>query len=140
MNVRRFLRIIVAVTLAVSALGCTVRARRPDGPHREALEFADALSDEAVACTREHAPEGKGQVVLAAELTRAGEAPIIHDVGSTPGSDAVIACTKQRATEKLRSPRDAPAPFVRLKLPLPLVTSEVTYAFVEELPHAEPAP
>jgi hypothetical protein len=140
MNVRRFLPVVIAATLIISALGCTVRARRPEGPHREALEFADALSDEAVACMREHAPEGKGQVVIAAELTRAGEAPVIHDVGSTPGSDAVIACTKQRVTEKLRSPRDAPAPFVRLRLPLPLVTSEVTYAFVQELPHVEPAP
>jgi hypothetical protein len=140
MNVRRFPVLVVAAALTVSALGCTVRERRPDGPYREAQEFADALSDEAVDCTREHAPAGTGQVVIAAELTRAGEAPIIHDVGSSPGSDAVIACTKQRATEKLRSPRTSPAPFVRIRVPLPLVTSEVKYAFVQELPHSEPAP
>lgn len=120
-------------------LGCTVRSRRPDGPNREAQELADALSDEAVDCTRDHAPDGKGNVVIAAELTRAGEAPIIHDLGSTPGSGALIACIKQRASEKLRSPHSSPAPFVRIRVPLPLVTSEVTYAFVKELPPPEPA-
>jgi hypothetical protein len=140
MNVRRSLPVVVAAVLSVSALGCTVRGRRPDGPFREAQEFADALSDEAVACTREHAPAGTGQVVIAADLTHAGEPPIIQDVGSSPGSDAVIECTKQRAAEKLRSPRTAPAPFVRIRVPLPLVTSEVAYAFVSELPHSEPAP
>mgnify|MGYP001604367178 CR=1 FL=1 len=119
---RRILAVVVAA-LCVSTLGCTVRGRRPDGPYREAQEFADALSDEAVDCAREHAPAGKGEVVIAAELTHPGEAPIILDVGSSPGSDAVIACTKQRATEKLRVPRTAPAPFVRVRLPLPLVTS-----------------
>jgi hypothetical protein len=140
MNVRRFPAVVVAAALSLSALGCTVRARRPDGPYREAQEFADALSDEAVACTREHAPAGKGHVVIAAEVTRAGEAPIIHDLGSSPGSDAVIACTQERATEKLRTPRTSPAAFVRIRVPLPLVTSEVTYVFVQELPHSEPAP
>jgi hypothetical protein len=140
MSLRQFRAVVVAAAMGVSALGCTVRERRPDGPYREAQEFADALSDEAVACTREHAPDGKGQVVIAAELTRAGEAPIIQDVGSSPGSDAVVACTKQRAAEKLRVPRTAPAPFVRIRVPLPLVTSEVKYAFVQELPHSDPAP
>lgn len=131
---RRSLPGVVAAVLSISALGCMVRDRRPDGPYREAEEFADALSDEAVDCTRDHAPAGTGQVVITAELTRPGDAPIIHDVGSSPGSDAVIACTKQQVAEKLRSPHGAPAPFVRIRVPLPLVTSEVKYAFVKELP------
>ena len=115
-------------------LGCTVRSRRPDGPYRQAEEFADALSDEAVACTREHPPDGKGSVVVAAEFTAEGQAPVIHDAGSMPGSEAVIACVRERAPEKLRSPKNRPAPFVRIKVPVPLVTSEVSYAFMQELP------
>jgi hypothetical protein len=63
-------------------------------------------------------------VVVEAELTAADQAPIIHDAGSSPGSDAVMACVRQRAAEKLRSPATTPAPFVRV--PLPLVTSEVS--------------
>ena len=124
---------LVAVTLA---LGCTVRARRPDGPYRQAEEFVDALSDEAVACTREHAPKGPGQVVVAAEFTGADKPPIIHDIGSSPGSDPIIACIRTRAAEKLRCPASSPAPFARVRVPLPLVTSEVTYAFVQELPQS----
>jgi hypothetical protein len=111
-----------------------VRSRRPDGPYQQAEEFADALSDEAVGCMREHAPVGKGSVVVAAEFTGEGRAPVIHDVGSMPGSEAVLACVRERATEKLRSPKTSPAPFVRVEVPVPLVTSEVTYAFMKELP------
>jgi hypothetical protein len=123
----------------MAAIGCTMRSRRPDGPDREAQELADALSDEAVDCTREHAPDGKGQVVIAADISHAGAAPDVQDAGSSGGTEAVIACIKQRATEKLRSPRSTPAPFVRIRLPLPLVTAEIKYAFMKELPSAEPA-
>jgi len=131
---------IFAVASSVAALGCTVRSRRPDGPQREAQELADALSDEAVDCTREHTPEGKGQVIIAADISRAGERTEVRDAGSSAGCDAVIECIRGRASEKLRNPRTTPAPFVRIKLPLPLVTSEITYAFVQELPSAEPTP
>ena len=55
---------IVVWVVSVSALACTIRERRPDGPYRQAEEFADALSDEAVDCTREHGPEGSGQIDL----------------------------------------------------------------------------
>jgi len=110
-----------------------MRERRPDGPYREAEELADALSDEAVECTRRHAPEGKGAVVVAAELTAAGQAPVIHDAGSMPGSEALLECVRARAAEKLRSPKASPAPFVRVRVPVPLVTSEVTYGFMQEL-------
>lgn len=128
----------VVWVLSVSALGCTVRERRPDGPYRQAEEFADAFSDEAVDCTREHAPEGSGQIVVAAELTSEGKAPIIHDAGSSPGTDAVIACVREHAAEKLRSPSKSPGEFVRIRVPLPLVTSEVKYGFMHELPQAQP--
>ncbi len=125
------------ILLAVSSLaafGCTVRSRRPDGPFREAQELADALSDEAVDCTREHAPEGQGQVVFSSDISHPGAAPEVRDAGSSAGSEAILSCIQARAREKLRNPRTAPAPFVRIKLPLPLVTSEITYAFVKEQP------
>jgi hypothetical protein len=118
----------------VSVLGCTMRERRPDGPYREAEEFADALSDAVVECTGEHSPQGRGSVAIAAEFTAEGQAPVIHDAGSMPGSEPLLACVKQRASHKLRSPKAAPAPFVRIKAPVPLVTSEVKYAFIQELP------
>jgi hypothetical protein len=127
----------VIVALVTAVLGCeATRARRPDGPYREAEEFADSLSDEAVACTREHAPAGKGDVVVAAEFTGAGNVPTVHDAGSLPGSDAVIACVRANVTQKLRSPKTAPAQFVRIRVPVPLDTSGVTYAFMHELPPA----
>ena len=126
---KTILRTIVLAVLFV--LGCTVRERRPDGPYRQAEEFVDALSDEAVACTREHEPKVTGAIVVAAEFTGEGKAPVIHDAGSSPGTDAVVACVRQRATEKLRCPANTPAPFARVRLPLPLVTSEIKYAFVQ---------
>lgn len=131
------LRTPLVASLAVSlviASGCTVRSRRPDGPYREAQEFVDALSDVAVDCTREHAPSGKGRVAVAADMTHAGEVPDIHDAGSSPGTDAVLECVRRGAAEKLRSPKSAPAPYAEVRVPLPLVTSKVTYAFVRELP------
>ena len=118
----------------VGLLGCAVRARRPDGPFRQAEEFADALSDEAVDCTRQHTPSGAGQVAIAAEFTAAEQPPIIHDLGSLPGSDPVVACIREEAAEKLRSPAKVPAKYVRIRVPVPVVTSEVTYAFMPELP------
>ena len=124
----------ILVIIALTCGGCTVRSRRPDGPYREAEEFVDALSDVAVECTREHAPSGDGRVVVAADVTHPGEAPVIHDAGSSAGTDAVITCVRTRASEKLRSPKTAPAPYAVVKLPLPLVTSKVTYAFAQELP------
>lgn len=125
---------VLAVVWSASLLGCTVRSRRPDGPYREAEEFVDALSDIAVDCTREHAPSGKGKVVVAADMSHAGEAPEIHDAGSTADTGAVIACVRERAAEKLKSPKTAPAPYAEVRVPLPLVTSKVKYAFVQELP------
>jgi hypothetical protein len=132
-------RILTIATMAL-ALGCTVRERRPDGPYRLAEEFVDALSDEAVACTRELAPKITGEIVVVAELTPADKPPVIHDGGSAPGTDAVIACVRQRAADKLRTPPSAPAPFAKVRLPLPLVTSEIKYAFVQELPGSHAAP
>jgi hypothetical protein len=113
-----------------------MRARRPDGPYREAEEFVDALSDEAVECTKEHAPSGEGKIVVAADISQPGAAPAIQDAGSSPGTDAVIACVRERAAQKLKNPKKAPAPYAEVKLPLPLVTKKVTYAFVKELPPA----
>ena len=132
-----WLRISFVTVLAVGvvmASGCTVRSRRPDGPYREAQEFVDALSDVTVDCTREHAPSGEGRVVVAADMTHAGEAPAIHDAGSSSGTEAVLECVRKGAAEKLRSPKSAPAPYAEVRVPLPLVTSKVTYAFVRELP------
>jgi hypothetical protein len=127
---------ILFVTLGAIVLACTTRARRPDGPFRAAEEFADALSDDAVACTREHAPTGTGHIAVAAEFTGAGNVPVVNDAGSMPGSDAVIACIRTRATDKLRCPERAPARFVGVRVPVPLVTANVTYAFTDEAPAA----
>jgi hypothetical protein len=127
---RRLATLLIALYW-VSSLGCTLRERRPDGPYREAEEFADALSDEAVACAREHAPAGTGGVAIAAELT--GAVPVIRDAASMPGSEPLITCVRTRATAKLRSPAKAPARFVRIRFPIPLVTSKVTYDFTDEL-------
>jgi hypothetical protein len=138
-NLRGMLAVL-AVASSVTTLACTMRSRRPDGPYREAEELADALSDEAVDCVREHPPEGKGQVILAADISHAGAPLEVQDAGSSAGSEAAIACVRQRASEKLHGPRTAPAPFVRIRLPVPLVTSEITYGFVKELPGSEPAP
>jgi hypothetical protein len=116
----------------VLVLGCAVRERRPDGPNREAEEFADAFSDEVVACARDHAPSGSGEVLVAAEFTGAGQVPRVHDAGSMPGSEPLIACARKAATEKLRCPKAAPARYVRIRAPIPLVTSEVKYSFTDE--------
>lgn len=129
--------IVIMVVVGASALGCAGRERRPDGPYREAQELADALSDELVACVREHKLPATGQVVIAAALTPAGAPPSIHDAGSSSGSDAVVACVQQRSTQKLHNPSASPGPFVRIRAPLPLVTSEVSYGFVNELPGQE---
>jgi hypothetical protein len=131
---RRISTAMFGLTLLCSMAGCTVRNRRPDGPYQLAEEFTDALSDEAVDCTREHSPSGAGDIVVAAELTPPDQAPVIHDLGSMPGSEAVLACIRERAAQKLRCPPTAPAPFVRVRVPVPLVTAKVTYAFLPELP------
>jgi hypothetical protein len=133
-SMHRSAGLIVLVTLSVTLLGCATRARRPDGPFRVAQELADALSDDAVACTREHAPSGTGNIVVAAELTGAGKVPLVTDAGSMPGSEAVIACVRARAIDKLRCPERAPARFVVIRVPVPLVTKNVTYAFSEVVP------
>jgi hypothetical protein len=116
------------------APGCAVRERRPDGPHRQAEEFADAFSDEVVACARDHTPPGSGEVAVAAEFAGAEQVPTVHDAGSMPGSEPLIACVRKAVTEKLRCPPTAPARFVRIQAPIPLVTSEVKYAFTDEQP------
>jgi hypothetical protein len=129
------MRRLAAVLLAASWVllpGCAVRERRPDGPYRQAEEFADAFSDEAVACARDHAPHGRGEVVVVAEFRGAKQVPLVHDAGSMPGSELLIACVRKGATEKLRCPPTAPARFVRIRVPIPLVTSEVKYAFTDE--------
>lgn len=123
----------IAILAFTAWVACTVREHRPDSPYRSAEEFVDAFSDETVACTREHAPEGSGQVLIAAELRGEGKAPVIHDLGSSPGTDAILECVRQRAAEKLRCPAKAPAEYARLKVPLPLVTSEIKYAFVHDV-------
>jgi hypothetical protein len=129
-------QLILFVTLVAAAFGCATRARRPDGPFRAAQEFADALSDETVACTRKHAPKGTGQIAVAAEFTGAGAVPVVNEAESMPGSDVVIACVRARATEKLRCPEHAPARFVVIRVPVPLVTANVTYAFTDQAPAA----
>lgn len=134
---QRSFTIIVFMSWVALALACTTRARRPDGPFRAAEEFADALSDEAVACTREHAPQGSGRITVAAEFTGAGNVPVVSDGGSMPGSEPVISCVRSRVTEKLRCPERAPARFVRVRVPVPLVTANVTYAFTEDAPAAQ---
>jgi len=133
---RTIAAVVLGVTVSCSLIACTVRSRRPDGPYRLAEEFADALSDETVDCTREHAPAGAGEIIVAAELTPPDQPPAIHDLGSMPGSEAVLACVRERAAEKLRCPPTAPAPFVKVRVPVPLVTAKVNYAFLRELPSA----
>jgi hypothetical protein len=128
------LRSMAAVFVVLALCSCTMRARRPDGPYREAEEFVDALSDEAVDCTKEHAPSGEGKIIVVADISRPGEVPAVQDAGSSEGVAAVIDCVRERVAQKLKSPRKAPAPYAQVKLPLPLVTSKVTYAFVKELP------
>ena len=130
---RRIAAVIATLTLFTAASGCMVRERRPDGPYRAAEEFADALSDEAVDCAKEHTPAGNGDVVVAAEFTGEGQAPIVHDAGSMQGGDAFLLCVRQRASEKLKSPAKTPAKFVRVKVPVPVDTKGVTYAFMAEL-------
>jgi hypothetical protein len=135
-GMRQIIAVVVFVTWGTTALGCATRARRPDGPYRAAEEFVDALSDEAVACTREHAPEGTGHIAVANEFSGAGGVPVVSDAGSMPGSEAVIACIRARATEKLRCPERAPARFVRIRVPVPLVTANVKYVFTDQPPSA----
>lgn len=124
---------VLLTTACLLAASCAWRERRPEGPYREAQEFVDALSDLAVQCAQEHAPQGTGAVVVAAEFTGAGKLPVILDGGSMPGSEALIACVAKRASESLRCPRTAPARFATVRLPVPLVTSQVTYAFADAL-------
>lgn len=124
---------------SLGLLGCAVRARRPDGPHREALEFVDAFSDIVVDCAGEHAPSGSsGAVVVAAEMSPIGEPPVIHDLGSSAGSEAVLACVREQSVAKLRNPSDAPAPYAQVRAPLPLVTSQVSFVFLTELASVGP--
>jgi len=116
----------------VLVIGCAVRERRPDGPYRQAEEFTDAFSDQVVACAQDHTPQGHGDVAVAAEFTGAGQVPNVHDAGSMPGSEALIACVRKTATESLRCPPTAPARFVRIRVSIPVVTSEVKYSFTDE--------
>jgi hypothetical protein len=126
-------RLSIVLLLATCAISCA-RARRPDGPYRAAEEMTDALSDEAVDCTREHGAQGTGLVSVVAELTPEGQPPNITDAGSSPGNEAVIACIRERATAKLKSPAARPAPYVRIRVPLPLDTKNVKYVFMQQLP------
>jgi len=132
------LRTLVVISMAssITVLGCTLRSRRPDGPYREAQELVDAVSDLAVACTRENARPDSGQVVVTLALTPANEAPGIQGEGSSPGTDAIIACVRKRAQQKLRNPASVPAPMARVRVPLPLNTAGVTYGFVQAAPDA----
>jgi hypothetical protein len=125
------------ITLSLATLSaCTMRARRPEGPYREAQELVDALSDLAVACTRETARPDSGQVVVTAMLTPAREAPQIDGEGSSPGTEAILACVRKRAEKSLKNPATSPAPRARVRVPLPLVTVGVSYAFVQDAPDA----
>jgi hypothetical protein len=137
-RVRQKYLIVISTVVSLATLACTQRARRPDGPYREAQELTDALSDELVTCVRKHTPPGTGEVVIAAELTPVDQAPIVHDLGSAPGSDAVVACLQASARAKLHNPHATPAPYVRIRVPLPLVTAELTYTFLSELPAVAP--
>lgn len=134
------LRLSMVLLFVICSFGCT-RARRPDGPYRAAEEMTDALSDEAVDCTRDHGAHGAGLVAIAAEFTEEGQPPKIIDAGSSPGNEAVIACVRERASAKLKSPGARPAPYVRIRVPLPLDTKNVKYVFMQQLdaPQAEPA-
>jgi hypothetical protein len=106
--VRQSFAIVISTMLAVSTLAC---AQRSAHAVRMALiarrkSFADALSDEVVACVRKHAARGTGQVIIAAELTPIGQVPSIRDLGSSSGNDAVVACVQA----KLHNPRATPGP------------------------------
>jgi hypothetical protein len=103
--------------------------------------MTDALSDEAVSCTREHGAKGAGLISLAAEFTAEGQPPKILDAGSTAGNELVITCVRERATAKLESPAARPAPYVRIRVPLPIDEKNVKYVFMEQLEtQHEPAP
>jgi hypothetical protein len=129
--------LVVMITLSTSSsLGCTLRARRPEGPYREAQELVDAVSDLAVECTRQNARPDSGQVIVTATLAPPHEAPAIQGEGSSPGTEAIIACVRKRAQEKLHNPTSVPAPMARVRVPLPLNTAGVTYGFVKEAPDA----
>ncbi|HKU38933.1 MAG TPA: hypothetical protein VJR89_12320 [Polyangiales bacterium] len=117
---------------ALTSTACTVREHRPEGPYRQAEEFVDALSDQLVACLRERAPQLRGEVVIAAELRGADKAPVIHDAGSTPGTESVLECVREHAAE-LSCPAIAPAQYARVSAPVPLNTSGVKYVFVHDL-------
>lgn len=132
-------RLSIVLLLALFATSCA-RARRPDGPYRAAEEVTDALSDEVVACTREHGAQGTGLVSVAAEFTAEGQPPKVIDAGSSPGNDPVIACVRERAAAKLKSPAARPAPYVRVRVPLPLDTKNVKYVFMEQLETQPSAP
>lgn len=95
--------------------------------------MTDALSDHVVHCTREHATQSTGLVSVAAELTDEGKPPKIHDAGSSPGNEPVIACVRERATAELKSPKARPAPYVRVRVPLPVDTKNVKYVFMQQL-------
>lgn len=140
MSLQRIVTCFAVIAVCASMCGCAVRSRRPDGPYREAEELADALSDAAVACTRALSLEGSGELVIAAELTGVGKPPLIHDLGSLPGTQPVLECVRKHAADKLRCPAAAPAPFIRVRVPVPLVTSQVSYAFMQALPPLEAAP
>jgi hypothetical protein len=96
--------------------------------------MTDALSDEAVDCTQEHGAQGTGLVSIAAEFTAEGQPPNILDAGSSAGNEAVVACIRERATAKLKSPAARPAPYVRIRVPLPVDTKNVKYVFMQQLP------
>ncbi|HTU63119.1 MAG TPA: hypothetical protein VMF89_31885 [Polyangiales bacterium] len=125
-------RLSLVLLIATCTISCA-RARRPDGPYRAAEEMTDALSDEAVACTRDHGARGTGLVSVAAEFTAEGQPPNIVDAGSSPGNEAVIACVRERAVAKLKSPAARPAPYVRVRVPLPVDTKNVKYVFMQKL-------
>ena len=126
-------RVVLISMLSLPMLSsCTMRARRPEGPYREAQELVDALSDLAVACTRETARPDSGQVVVTATLTPPRAAPQIDGEGSSAGTEAIVACVQKRAEKSLRNPASSPAPRARVRVPLPLVTVGVSYAFVQD--------
>lgn len=133
-HVLRHLSLVGSASLALIALtACTVRDRRPDGPNREAEELVDALSDAAVDCTKQHSPTDAGQIIILVDISQPGAAPIIRDAGSTPPAnpaiDDVIQCVRGRASQNLHNPKTAPGPYAEIRVPLPLVTSKVSYVF-----------
>lgn len=125
-------KISVLLLVATCFVGCA-RARRPDGPYRAAEEMTDALSDEAVDCAQRVGAKGSGLVSVAAEFTAEGQPPKVVDAGSSPGNEAVIACVSERAAAKLKSPAARPAPYVRVRVPLPVDTKNVKYVFMQQL-------